>query len=304
MAKFHLLSCLMAVVLVTGCQKDVGFNNIDTDFQADVFIEGILYPDEAPRIFVSESLPFIDEKVSPQEIFARNAVVELSTGTYREQLLPDSTFDKFRCRWSIYYAGKTLVNYGETYDLSVTFKGQTYRASTTIDQPPVQISSVTYTPEFFDVYGGHDGVIIQLDDVPGVRNHYRFQMDRYIDNTRLHAHVLDVISSTCTSEGEEFLVTDLGRTIFSDGQQDGKTLEMYVEVSFEYLEGDEATIYMQSLDAESAAFFRELDEQLQSILNPFVEPVFLHSTIEGTLGVFGSAVRSAPVHFVYPQDNP
>jgi hypothetical protein len=79
---------------------------------------------------------------------------------------------------------------------------------------------------------------------------------------------------------------------------------MNIEVSFEYEEGDSAFIYLQSLDDQSAAFYDDLDKQLQSILNPFVEPVFLHSTIEGVLGVFGSAVRSDPVAFVYPQVNP
>jgi len=304
MLRYNILLIAFVVILLLGCQKEVGFKNIATDFEAALFIEGILYPDEPPQIYVSNSLPFINEKVTPQEIFARNAMVELSTDTYSERLEPDSIFDKFRCRWSLFYGGQIPAVYGETYHLSVTYQGQTYTSSTTINQPKVDITDVEYTPEFFDIYGGHDGVIIRLKDTPGIRNYYRFQMDRMIDNTRLHAHVLDVITSTCTDDGEEFLVRDLGRTIFSDGQLDGKTLEMYLEVSFEYLEGDEATIYMQSLDSKSAAFFRELDEQLQSILNPFVEPVFLHSSIEGTLGVFGSAVRSTPIQFIYPQDNP
>jgi len=101
-----------------------------------------------------------------------------------------------------------------------------------------------------------------------------------------------------------FFTRDLGRVIFSDTDNDGATEEENIEVSYEYLQGDEATVYLQSLDKASAAFFKELDEQLQSILNPFVEPSFLHSAIEGTLGVFGSAVRSDPFPFVYPQDNP
>ncbi|MCB0687427.1 MAG: hypothetical protein KDC53_12920, partial [Saprospiraceae bacterium] len=83
-----------------------------------------------------------------------------------------------------------------------------------------------------------------------------------------------------------------------------KTMQMNIEVAFEYEQGDSATIYLQSLDKNAAIFYDELDKQLQSILNPFVEPVFLHSTIEGALGVFGSAVRSNPVQFIYPQDNP
>ncbi len=291
-------------VLFLRCQKDIGFKNIDSSYDPDIFIEGILYPGEIPSIYVSNSLPFIHERVSPQEIFIREADVEISGTDYYEQLVPDSTFDKFRCRWNPFYSGNIPIEYGKTYALKVTVGEEVFTASTTIDQPQVNIASVEYTPEFYDVYGGHDGVIIRLDDIAGMPNNYRFQMDRWIDNTRLHAHVLDVISSTCTEESELFHVTDLGRTIYSDGRLDGEQLEMYIEVSFEYLQGDTATIYMQSLDEASAAFFRDIDEQLQSILNPFVEPVFLHSTIEGTLGVFGSAVRSEPITFVYPQDNP
>jgi hypothetical protein len=62
---------------------------------------------------------------------------------------------------------------------------------------------------------------------------------------------------------------------------------------------------MQSLDEKAALFYKELDDQLISIINPFVEPVFLESKIEGgAIGFFGSAVLSDSVLFVYPQDNP
>ena len=263
-----------------------------------------MYPDETPKIYLSSSLPFFHEKVSPQDIFAKNAIVELSGPGFTETLQADSTFDKFRCRWNPFYGGTHLIEYGKTYQLKVGYEGKTYVASTTIDQPRVNIASVRYTPDFYDVYGGHDGVILKVDDPAGIANHYRFQMDRIIDNTRKHAHVLDILINNCTADDELFAVTDLGRTIFSDGPSDGQSLQMNIEVSFEYEEGDSALIYLQSLDSRSAAFYDDLDKQLQSILNPFVEPVFLHSTIEGVLGVFGSAVKSDPVTFVYPQDNP
>ncbi|HMB62821.1 MAG TPA: hypothetical protein VKN36_07095, partial [Eudoraea sp.] len=157
---------------------------------------------------------------------------------------------------------------------------------------------------FYDVYGGHDGVIIEYTDPAGEGNFYRFQMDRMMDNSRFHAHVLDGLPNDCTEPGELFLTRDLGRVIFSDAGNDGLPAEHNIEVSYEYRQGDEATVYLLSLDGRSAAFFKDLDDQLQSILNPFVEPTFLHSTIEGTLGVFGSAVKSDPVLFIYPQDNP
>ena len=143
-----------------------------------------------------------------------------------------------------------------------------------------------------------------LTDAPGEGNFYRFQMNRMIDNTRLHAHVLDVITSTCTDQGELFQVIDYGRTIFSDENIDGRPMELLVEVSFEYLEGDTTWIFIQSLDEKAAKFYQNLDDQLLSIVNPFVEPVFLKSQVTGTIGVFGSAVLSDSVLFVYPQDFP
>jgi hypothetical protein len=43
---------------------------------------------------------------------------------------------------------------------------------------------------------------------------------------------------------------------------------------------------------------------LQAIYNPFVEPVFINTKIPGAIGVFGSAVMSDSVLFIYPRDHP
>ena len=172
-----------------------------------------------------------------------------------------------------------------------------------IRRPKVNIQSVEYTAEFFDLYGGHDGVIVKLPDKPGVGNYYRFQMNRKINNERFHAYVLDRLKSDCT-HGEMSPVTEPGRSIFSDTGIDGQVLTMPIEVTFEYREGDSTWVFMQSLDEKTARFYTSLDRQLESILNPFVEPVFIESQINGAIGIFGSAVRSDSVPFIYPQDNP
>ncbi len=299
------LKCLLMPLLflaLLSCRKDVNIRP-EGRYESQLFIESILYPGEEPKVYLSLSQPFFNEEVTPQEMFARGAEVRLSDGAQEELLWPDSTFDKFRCRWTPYYTGATPAAYGKTYELAVTFQGKTYTATTTIGQAKVNLDEVEYTPEFFDVYGGHDGVILRFRDAPGENNFYRFQMDRFLDTSRHHAHILEVIENDCTN-GEKFWITDLGRTIFRDENNDGQPMELYAEVSFEYRRGDTAYIYLQSLDATSAAFYEDIDNQLQSILNPFVEPVFLKSAIEGTLGVFGSAVRSDTIVFVYPQDNP
>jgi hypothetical protein len=296
------VSYFILLILIASCQKDIEITP-KSKYQEQLFIEGILYPGEVPRIYLSRALPFFRPEVTPQEVFARGAKVVISNRGLQYTLLPDSTFDPFRCRWIPFYEGGPVSMQGETYTLMISYQGKNYSASTTINQKKVNILSVEYTEEFFDVYGGHDGVIITLQDIAGEVNHYRFQMNRMIDNERLHAHTLGDVRSDCTN-GEMYPITDLGRTIFSDEKIDGQLLTMPIEVSFEYKEGDSTWVFMQSLDINTAKFYKSVDSQLESIYNPFVEPVFIDSQIDGALGVFGSAVRSDSVLFIYPQDNP
>jgi len=294
---------ILGLIVLLSCQKEVSLNVPELQNQP-VFIEGLLTPGKKPKIYVSNSQYFFSEDVTPQEVFARGADVAISEGEKVYYLYPDSIYNMFRCRWELFFTTDLLPEYGKQYNLQVAFEGKNYSATTSIKQHTAKIKSVEYIPEFFDIYGGHDGVIINISDEAGKGDYYRFQMDRMIDKTVFHAHSLDGFVNTCAEDGELFPVTDIGRIIFSDEYYDGGTIEMYIEVSYEYSEGDEGTIYIQTLDKKSAEFYTNLDEQLKAIKNPFVEPVFIKTQIEGALGVFGSAVLSDSVHFVYPQDNP
>jgi Domain of unknown function (DUF4249) len=287
-----------------GCKKDIDIN-FSADHNSKVFIEGMLYPGKKPEIYISKSNSFFSAKVTPQQVFARGAIVTITNGSVTDVLTPDSTFNKFRCRWEPFYRGNIAATHGKTYTLSVSFEGKTHTASTTISQRGVTIDSIRYAPEFFDVYGGHDGLIITITDNRGTEDFYRFQMDRVIDTSIKHAHVLDRFVNTCVSgPTEKFPVKDIGRIVFSDENVDGQKLTMPVEVTFEYKKFDTGWVSIQALDKNSAAFYKDLDDQLQAILNPFVEPVFINTKIPGAIGYFGSAVLSPPVLFVYPQDNP
>jgi Domain of unknown function (DUF4249) len=304
MSSKKLLLIITAVTLFPACKKDISIN-FPPDHNSRVFIEGILYPGQKPQIYISKSNPFFSSKVTPQQVFARGAVVKIKTGTTVDVLVPDSSFNKFRCRWEPHYRGKIAALAGKTYTLEVVYEGKTYTATTSITQKPVKINSIEYTPSFFDVYGSHDGVIVTITDNPGTQDFYRFQMNRIIDTSVHHAHVLDVFVNTCVSgPTEEFFVKDIGRIVFNDENADGKKIVMSIEVSFEYDKGDDGWVMIQSLDKNAAEFYKDLDDQLQAIQNPFVEPVFINSKIPGAIGVFGSAVLSDSVLFVYPRKNP
>jgi hypothetical protein len=298
-----LLIVITGLFLLT-CKKNITIN-FPPGHLSQLFIEGMLYPGKKPQIFISKSNPFFSSNVSPQQVFARGAVVKITSGAAVDMLVPDSTFNKFRCRWEPFYRGNIAAEPGKTYTLEVSYEGKLYTASTTISQKAVAIESITYTPEFFDVYGGHDGVIVTITDHPGTQDFYRFQMNRMIDTSVHHAHVLDKFINTCVSgPDEEFPVKDIGRIVFSDENADGRKIVMPIEVSYEYSKGDSSWVFIQSLDKNSAEFYKDLDDQLQAIYNPFVEPVFINTKIPGAIGVFGSAVLSDSVLFIYPRNNP
>ena len=300
-----LFSAIILVLFITGCQKTININ-FPSDHLSKVFIEGLLVPGKQPQIFVSKSNSFFSTKVSPQQVFARGAIVKITSSAGVDVLVPDSTFNKFRCRWEPFYRGNMTAQFGMTYSLEVTYEGKTYTAITTINQRKVNIDSIKYTANFTDVYGSHDGVIITITDPAGKGDAYRFQMNRIIDTSVHHAHVLDGFINTCVSgPTEKFPVKDIGRIIFDDENADGQKLVMSIEVSYEYKRNDTGWVFIQSLDKNSAQFYRDLDDQLQSIFNPFVEPVFINTKISGgALGVFGSSVLSDSVLFIYPRKNP
>ena len=299
-----LLSAIVVSICIASCQKTISVN-FPSNHESKVFIEGMLYPGKKAQIFISKSNSFFSSKVTPQQVFARGAVVKITSGGMVDVLVADSTFNKFRCRWEPYYRGNIAAEFGKTYTLEISFEGKSYTASTTISQRPVRIDSIKYTPEFFDAYGGHDGVIITIRDNPGTKDYYRFQMNRMIDTSVHHAHVLDKFINTCVSGPNElFPVKDIGRIVFTDENADGQKIVMSVEVAYEYEKDDEGWIFIQSLDKNSAEFYKDLDEQLQAIFNPFVEPVFINTKINGAIGVFGSAVLSDSVLFIYPRDHP
>ena len=303
MKKIKFIVIFMAISSLFACQKE-----IILDFSANhtsiVFIEGMLYVDKKPQIFISKSNSFFSPKVTPQEIFARGAMVKITSGSTVDTLVADSTFNKFRCRWEPFYRGNFVVEKGKTYTLDIGFEGKTYTATTTINQKAPKIDKIEYTPNFTDIYGSHDGVIIDLTDQAGTPNFYRFQMNRLIDTSRHHAHVLDGFVNTCAKKDELFPVKDIGRIVFTDENADGQKMRLSVEVTYEYEKGDEGWVFLQALDKNAAEFYKDLDDQLQAIQNPFVEPVFIKTHIKGAVGVFGSVVLSDSVRFVYPRKNP
>ncbi len=289
---------LIFLLLLNSCTKDITIKPLP--YESQLSIECILYPNKAPKLFLSKSVPFFSPSVTPQHLFARGATITISSPSGTDNLMMDSTFDNFRCRYVPFYKGSIPSQIGKTYNLSVTYNGKIYTATTTINQPKVTIQTTSYVKVFHDVYGEHEGVVINFTDIAGSENSYRFQMNRIIDSSVYGASNLGLIHSTCTN-GAKFYVTELGRTIFSDKNIDGQPITITIEPAFKHQLNDTTYVFVQSLDKISAEFYDNIDKQKLAVLNPFVEPVILKSEIEGCIGVFGSSVPSDSVLFIYPE---
>jgi len=78
-------------------------------------------------------------------------------------------------------------------------------------------------------------------------------------------------------------------------------MQFVVEPAFLHQRDDSAQVFVQSLDKNSAEFYDNLDKQKPAQPNPFAEPVFLKTKIQGCIGFFGSVVLSDSVLFIYPE---
>ena len=125
-------------------------------------------------------------------------------------------------------------------------------------------------------------------------------MNRMIDSSVYGASNLGLIHSTCINSGS-FYISEFGRSIYSDKNVDGQSMQFVIEPAFKHKLNDTAYVFVQSLDQNSAEFYDNIDKQKLSQLNPFVEPVLLKTKIDGCIGVFGSSVTSDSVQFIYPE---
>jgi hypothetical protein len=293
---------LLTVAQLGGCQKSILIE--PQPHNQKVSIEGLLQPGEVPKIYVNHTVPFFEsiETQTPSSLFVPDARVTISTDGTADFLTADSTFSMFFCRWEPYYIGTTPILDNATYALSVEHDGRTYTASTTTNVSKVTIDSVSYTSAFVDIFGGHEGVIVDFTDIPGEENQYRFYTTRPL--TTEHQTTDDrEYSSTCLAEGDSVEITEIGRVVYFDDNLDGSQVRFVAEPFYTQFQGDESVVYIQSVDEQVAYFYDTLNRQHEANINPFAEPVTLYTMIEGAIGVFGAVRLSDPVPFVFPEDH-
>ncbi|MEZ4927455.1 MAG: DUF4249 domain-containing protein [Saprospiraceae bacterium] len=295
----YLFFTVGVLLILNACTKDVSIPI--EPYNSKLSIQCLITPGKTPVAYVYRTVPFFDSNVLPVDLFARDAVVTLTSPDGSETLQPDSAFNDVLCYYEYFYAGQSPVQSNKTYSLSILYNGESYSASTTTDRRVVQLDSVTYTPQFKDLYGEHEGIILNFKDPAGKGDYYRFDMGRTFGPLDTIFGVGKVISEC--SLGKTTWVQELGRSIYADQNGDGTSFTITVEPTYKHKEGQVGYVRLQSMDKATFDFYDQFDRQKIAQTNPFVEPVFIQPGQFGTkaFGVFGAYVVSDSVKFVYPE---
>ncbi len=293
---------IMLGLLAVGCQKAITVEQ--QPYTPKISIEGLLQPGAIPKIYINRTVPFFRavETQTASNLFVRDAEVMVASGGTVDFFRADSTFNRFFCRWEPFYIGTTEIRDNTQYELRVVHQGRTYTATTMTNLPTVKIDSVSYTDAFTDIYGGHEGVIVDFMDLLNQDNQYRFYTTRPLTNKHETTDDLEY-SSTCLPDGEFVEITEVSRFVYFDDNLDGAPVRFVAEPAYTQFKGDESLVYIQSIDEQVAFFYDTLDRQHEANINPFTEPVFLYTNIEGAIGVFGAVNLSDPVRFIFPEDH-
>lgn len=291
---------ILFLMLVFGaCSKDV--NIAVQPYGSKLSIQGLITPGQMPKVYLYRTVAFFDPNVLPADLFVRDATVTLTTPEGSEILLPDSSWNAYRCHYEYHYSGSTPIKTGKTYTLSVVWNGATYSATAATIQRAVQPDSVTYVQKFKDLYGEHEGVVLYFKDPVGTGEYYRFAMGRTFAPT-------DTIFGTgkefsACALGQTTWIEEIGRSIYPDQNADGTTFVITVEPAYKHKAGQVGYVRLQTMDKATYEFFDQFDRQKLAQYNPFVEPVFITPGQfgAGVIGVFSAYAVSDSIPFVYPE---
>ncbi|MDQ2719872.1 MAG: DUF4249 domain-containing protein [Bacteroidota bacterium] len=284
------------LTIIISCEKTITVKQ--QPYQSKLSIQGLITPNQSPRIFINKTVPYFDPKVNARELTVDNANVTLNDGTSTFTLSFDSGYNYHYCHYDYFYSGLQNIRANTTYTLTIIFNGTTYSAQAITNQSMVAITSLSYVQKFKDLYGEHEGIIVGYNDKPGEENYYRYEMGRMIDSS---VKSVDAVKSSCTF-GEKYYVKEIGRTVYADKNVDGKSLTFTFEPNYSHKKSDSTHIKMESVDKNIFNFYDNFDRQKLAQYNPFVEPVFINpGQFTNAIGVFGAYAISDSVLFVYPE---
>jgi Domain of unknown function (DUF4249) len=296
MKKISFLSFFLLLVIIQACKKDLTLTQ--PPYDSKLSIECLITPNTYPIAYINNTLPYLNGVGTNDSFFARNAIVTITSSLGTINFTADSTFNYFLCDYIYFYKGDALIVPNTTYTLNVSYNSKAYTATCKTDQPIVQLSSVSYVQKFKDVYGEHEGVVLNYDDPASLGQYYRYEMHRFADSSAYRTNGGKV---PCLN-GLTIYTKEIGRSIYSDLNSNGIASTVTFEPAYKHKLGDATYVMMHVMDKNAFDYYDQLDRQKLAQFNPFVEPVFLKPTqFVDAFGCFGAYSVSDSVSFVYPE---
>ena len=298
-----IINLLLIVISIIFCSCEKTITITPPSYLSRPSVQSMLEPDSVPIVYFNRTVPYFNENLLFRDLVIRNAQIKIQSSTGTDSLKLDSVYDKSFCQYNYYYKGNTPVQLNKTYTLTIKNGADNYTATCQTSQLKPVIDSTGYIPEFFDLYGGHEGVIVYYKDIPSQINYYRYEMDRYVDTSTLQAFV-KVKASPCLVGRDSALFHELGRSVYADeGIVQGQQIKIVIEPAYTHVKGTRGLVYIQAIDKNAYIFFDQLDKQKLTQRNPFVEPVFLRDGQFGNkaVGYFSAMVKSNGVLFIFPE---
>jgi hypothetical protein len=294
--KIKILVAIIQIGLASSCQKEVILKQLPYD--AKLSIECLITPNQIPKVYLNRTLPYLTGAALNSTFFARNASVTISSEANTISFSPDSIFNLFQCDYIYFYKGNESIVANTSYKLNVLFEGKIYEAECATNQPMVSIDNVSYVKVFKDLYGEHEGVVLQYSDPSTSGQYYRYEMHRWADSS---AYRTNGGKSPCLHSAT-IRTVEIGRTIYTDQYSNGQSSTITFEPAYEHKTNDTTYIQLQTMDKNSFDYYDQLDRQKLGQFNPFVEPSYLKPIqFKDAFGCFGAYSISDSVLFVYPE---
>ncbi len=295
--KFLFVIYLSISLWCSSCTKDITIENIP--YKSKISIQSLIVPNEYPKVYVHEAVPYFNTKITASSLFRRDVIVTMKYDDKTIDFTIDSLYNIPACEYFVFWKGNQKIEKNKTYTLEVKENATSYIATATTNQDAVQLDKVSYVQKFTDVYGEHEGVVLDFTDKLGSVNFYRYEMNRVIKDSIVNP---TGILSPC-SIGKTNPVTEIGRIIFPDTNLDGEPITIVFEPTYKHKKDQKAFVILQSMDENTFKYYDNLDKNKAAQYNPFVEPVYLKNGQFGekAFGVFGAYAISDTLSFVYPE---
>lgn len=239
-------AALFSVCLFSSCETVIDAK-LDTG-PTQLSVDGTLTDQPGPqRIRLTRTTGYFDNATAPA---ATGATVSVADDRGKTFAFTDPDNDGYYV-WMPTVASDTLGRIGRTYSLSITFGGETYRASSRMNRVPT-VDSIVFRKQKINPLSSTEGYQAEFyaRDFPGATDYYRV---RYYRNGQLQNRPRDII----TLEDASF-----PGSADTDGLVFIRPFRRSVNPDSLYQLNDTLKVEVMSLTADAFEFWQQFSQQI------------------------------------------